>query len=271
MRRSLDLLRTRLAELDDRIELLAGRPARGRVVLLLERFVDVLSAQTNTFMDREAGANAEIDPDEADRLVATSALLSELVTDEPSVVTGPIALNRQHWMAINWWGEKPPGEPVAPSRKQFKALAGLAPSDAGVKPFDVGMHTSTATAGELSSWRLFLEPYRGASELYSLPWRTWQLAIEDGVRVAEIDSARAWVGLVEAFPRTRDGFLVPDWREVAREFDAVHVSLRAVAAVQGFHVRASGGLIPPAFWDVESTFWLRWCFTGSRLVENVER
>lgn len=62
--------------------------------------------------------------------------------------------------------------------------------------------------------------------------------------------------------------MYPDWTNIAREYDAVHITLPAIAAAQGFHLETPKGVIPPAFWDVETTFWLRWCFAGARLVES---
>lgn len=60
--------------------------------------------------------------------------------------------------------------------------------------------------------------------------------------------------------------LYPDWRAVAQRYDAVHMTLRAIAATQGLLFPTDEGQIAPTFWDVESTFWLRWCFRSVRQV-----
>jgi len=90
------------------------------------------------------------------------------------------------------------------------------------------------------------------------------------VAVAEIASATVWAEFVCAHPRAQHGLVYPNWCKIAREFDAVHITLPAIVAAQGFFVRTSLGPIPPAFWDVESTFWLKWRFTAARLIETVE-
>ena len=119
-------------------------------------------------------------------------------------------------------------------------------------------------------WREYLEPFRG-STLYPLPWNTWEMTVDaDNIRVAEIVSASKWVEFVETYATISDGLVYPDWVEIAREFDAVHVTLPTITAAQGFYFDAVQGLVAPAFWDVETTFWLRWCFSGARLIETVD-
>jgi hypothetical protein len=60
----------------------------------------------------------------------------------------------------------------------------------------------------------------------------------------------------------------PDWSAVSRDVDAVHVTLPAIVAAQGFGLRTARGITAPAFWDVESTLWLRWRFASARLLET---
>ena len=55
--------------------------------------------------------------------------------------------------------------------------------------------------------------------------------------------------------------------KIAEKWDAVHVTAAAIVATQGFSFETGAGLIPPAFFDVESTVWLKWCFAGARLVD----
>lgn len=106
--------------------------------------------------------------------------------------------------------------------------------------------------------------------IYPLPWYTWELEIDKDVRVAEIGSATAWVEFVCAHARISDGLVYPDWVDIAQSFDAVHLTLRMIAAAQGLSFATRHGDIPAAFWDVETTLWLRWCFSRASLVETVE-
>jgi len=95
------------------------------------------------------------------------------------------------------------------------------------------------------------------------------MRVDDDIRVAEIVSATEWVEFVETYPRVDGDLLYPDWEKSANEFDAVHFTLPAIAAAQGYYFHTYRGIVPPVFWDVETTFWLRWCFTGSHLVDTV--
>lgn len=117
-------------------------------------------------------------------------------------------------------------------------------------------------------WRVLLGP--DGSMLYPLPWYTWELEIEKDITVAEIGSAAAWAEFVCAHARISDGLIYPNWVNIAREWDAIHFTLPVIAAAQGFHLNTSRGVIAPAFWDVETTFWLRWCFSDAHLVETVD-
>jgi hypothetical protein len=70
--------------------------------------------------------------------------------------------------------------------------------------------------------------------------------------------------------QTSDGKnLYPDWKAAAQELDAVHVTARAVVAIQGFRFPSATGFTAPAYWDVESTFWLRWAFKDAMLLSVV--
>ena len=70
------------------------------------------------------------------------------------------------------------------------------------------------------------------------------------------------------FPTSYEGLLYPDWKAVARHCDGVHVTLRAVGATQGICFRLSDGVVAPPYWDVETTFWLRWVFEHVEFVAS---
>jgi hypothetical protein len=116
-------------------------------------------------------------------------------------------------------------------------------------------------------WRLLLGP--GGSFAYPLPRYTWKLKVERGVTVVEIGDATTWVEFVCTHARISDGRIFPNWAHIARSVDAVHLTLPAIVATQGFTFCTRYGVIPAAFWDVETTVWLRWCFTDAYLVESV--
>ncbi|MEW2578553.1 hypothetical protein [Streptomyces syringium] len=64
-----------------------------------------------------------------------------------------------------------------------------------------------------------------------------------------------------------NGSVFSDWRRVAQDYAGVHMTLRAIVATQGFRFPVEGGLAAAPYWDLESVLWLRWCFSGLRLVE----
>lgn len=102
-------------------------------------------------------------------------------------------------------------------------------------------------------------------------------------KVFEVDGPAAWVELVRRFPldvtsaRRHDWFevagldvpwFIPDWRQVADEYDAVHVSLGGYLAAAtralplGSAGPKSGAHTMLAGWDPDQTYWF-----GAPLVE----
>ena len=116
-------------------------------------------------------------------------------------------------------------------------------------------------------WRTYLELFHG-SDLYPLPWYVWELhASERECPVLHITSAAEWAAFVTTYPQSHRELIYPDWRGVARDFSGVHMTLRAIAATQGYSFQTPQGRTAPPFWDIESTLWLRWCFESCQLVD----
>lgn len=271
--RSLELLSRRIGELDDTPlwwQASENREAWDdgrRVCVWITHFTHVIRRYTDTFIDHEAGSDAMIDPAAADAMTASSRLLGDIAEHEPSLNVGPVQTHRQHWTRTAR-DALPSGEIEAPREGAFIAPSLDRDHKPDVKPFGLGLYTSTATSAGRSMWRVLVGP--DSSMMYPHPWCTWELEVERDFRVAEIVSATKWVEFVCDYARVSDGFVYPDWGRVAQEFDAMHVTLPTIAAAQGFHFRTPRGVIRPAFWDVETTFWLRWCFAGAHLIERVD-
>jgi hypothetical protein len=138
-----------------------------------------------------------------------------------------------------------------------------------VKPSQFGLYTSTGTSTGPSMWRLLLGP-RGSGGSWARPLGryTWALDVEPNARVAEIVTASDWVQLVCAHPYRDGDRVLPNWADIAQRFDAVHFTLPVIAALQALSVRAGDAIIPAAYWDVETTFWLNWRFSGVHLLES---
>lgn len=274
---STELLSRRVADLDalGTREAKAGSEA---VCSLLTHFVQVLELYTDTFMDYECRDDAIIDPEVADVLVGGCRLLHAIEVHEPSLVRGPLLRHRQDWTCMGG-GRRPStggGPSDRPSERRFVAPGTSLASRAVTKPTGSGLYTSTGTAAGSSTWRKLLSGYLASvaagSQLFPLPWVTWRLEPSPGViNVAEIVNARAWVRFVESYPHIADGSVWPDWTRAANDFDAIHITLPAIVAAQGFRFRVGPAVLEPAFWDVEQTFWLAWRFSGAQLLEVVPK
>jgi hypothetical protein len=227
---------------------------------LLARFISVMVWWD---MDRMRGegltAVDALTAERADDIVCQSCLIAKIGRFAPDLVSGPVDLRRQQWIKIAAEYRD------APDERQFNSPD---PSSAPVvQPLGFGLWTSTANVAKTSMWRAYLEPSRHMGG-YPDPWHTWQLVVQKNGRVAEITNATRWVELVSAYPRSAGRHIFPDWVKIAKKWDGVHVTLAAIVATQGFSFETEAGLIPPAFFDVESTVWLKWRFAGARLVDT---
>lgn len=228
-----------------------------RLGVLLEQFIRVMRRWTDVRMEMEGVSNATIAPGRADNVVCCSRLLAEIECLAPTLIYGPVDIDLQQWTTTGML----PSNGSAPSKQRFVT------PDVGssmIQPVSFGLWTSTACVAKISMWRAYLEPARHRGG-YPEPWYTWLLRFDPGAKVAEIVSATKWVEFVGSYPWVSDHYVYPDWAKIAQEFDAVHMTLPAIAATQGFHFTTRLGVIPPPFWDVESTVWVRWCVLGARL------
>lgn len=210
------------------------------------------------------GSMMHINAREADQIIASSDILRRMAARNPEIVTGPVNTARQFWVAT----QSPQGRPpriAKPMKSEFLALAEAHPLYA--KPREGGIFTSTGACGKPGMWRMYLD-MNDPSNLHGRPWHTWLLSVQDRASVQEITCAEDWVRFVEAYSIARDGVVYPDWRRASEEYDGIHFTLRAIAAIDGIEFESAGGVISPPVWGVESTLWLRWQFTGQSLVES---
>jgi hypothetical protein len=182
-------------------------------------------------------------------------------------VRGPLGSELQYWTAVS----KPPHLPRGQAhlgQQSFVAVGALSTPPPSTKPFGFGLYTSSGGLPARGMWRSFLQ-LQGGSTLLPRPWHTWQARISPAASVREIASATDWATFVHAFPRRHGELLFPDWQAVAVRHDGVHMSLRAIVATQGVQLMTSEGVLAATYWDVESTFWLRWRLEDTALVEVV--
>lgn len=213
---------------------------------------------------------ALVDPAEADQIMATSRLLRRLDHLAPQLIRGPLDVDRQFWVATAKPPHLPEPDPL-PRETSFRPVTApaaghrLAPSP---KPFGVGLFTATGVGADQGMWRRYLDLNVGSS-LHPRPWRTWRLTPHPHARICEVTSATAWVELLTRHPHLHEGQVFPDWARIAESYDAVHLTLHAIAAVQGLPLTTQHGPSAVAYWDVESAFWLRWSFTAVEPVEMI--
>jgi hypothetical protein len=192
--------------------------------------------------------------------------MNRLAVAVPEIVDGAVRLDAQYWISTT----KPPGSPegdAIPTAARFTApSSGLLRGETSANPFGFGLFTSTGALGTHGMWRLYLELNQG-STLFPHPWHVWAVRPNPDVVVREIGGTAQWVDFVTSH-RHRDGdLLYPDWESAAERYDAVHITLRAVAAIQGLYFPAPSGIVAASYWDVETTLWLRWRIAAAELVD----
>jgi hypothetical protein len=256
-------LKRRMSELDDPAG--SGPADADPVREDIRRYVEVLETVTSTGDHTRASILA---PAEADRVTASCRLLRRLDDAVPQIVSGPVDRLSQYWIST---GNPPWVAPREPrlSEAHFTAVTDAGPPSQAGRPVTGGLYTSTGFPGSQGMWRAYLD-LRDWSSLFSRPWLVWKVTGDASAKILEVSTASSWAGFVQRYPLTRGELLYPDWAAASQDYDAVHVTSRAIAAVQGFRLEIAAGLLAPGYWDVETTFWLRWRFGSVRLEETVD-
>lgn len=116
------------------------------------------------------------------------------------------------------------------------------------------------------------------------PTVLWNIRVADSARVFEVRSPVEWATLARDYAsptvayrwsadgsRTADLARVdPDWALVARDWDAVHLSLGGLLTAHDVPVRAGGSVAELRGWDSESTVWFRWGFSSVRSLATLQ-
>jgi hypothetical protein len=262
-------LRGRVAALDS--DVISGNsaaalasPGQNAIIGDTEKFIGVLDEVTSTGDHSRTPTVAAAD---ADAVVATCQLIRRLGHAEPELVTAGIASHPQYWISSG----KPPWVPAREpklSPGHFVAVAGLT-RPRNVNLFGAGLYTSTGFQGTQGMWRLYLD-LGHYSSTFLRPWYVWEVNSNTAARVYDLTTASQWEELALRYPLVNENLIYPDWRKIAQDWHAVHVTVRAIAAIQGMRLQTSRGLLAPSYWDVETTFWLRWSFVSVTPVEIVE-
>jgi len=204
---------------------------------------------------------------EADRLISSSRLISEIENEDPNIADGPLSVE-QHWLITG--RHRAPNEDLpVPKPSNFVRPGVIQSADPASQAFRTsGLYTcSPASQSGNGMWEIYLDMFPSGAPVR--PWAVWALEVPD-CPVAEITSATDWTRFVDRYGYSVRDMLHPEWDRAAADFAAVHLTARAVAAAQGFSFETSRGLTAPVFWDVEQTLWLRWSFGSTRLLRRYE-
>lgn len=229
-------------------------------------FVRTMQRVNETNHEGRASAPVVSTPRTADEVVAACRLVSVMHQRTRDLGIRPGGEFRQYWVAAGR-PEHLPVRVMAPKRSEFVAASAAHHMIGSSKPFGLGIYTSTGSGNGLGMWWALLQLSRG-SGLFPLPWSAWEVAIAPSARVFELTSAQRWVELVQTYPLEADDKMAPNWAAIADSYDAVHMTVPAIAATQGVVFREDRVSIAAPYWDVESTLWLNWVFDDFRLARS---
>lgn len=124
-----------------------------------------------------------------------------------------------------------------------------------------GLVTSTAFNG-ISAMLVGADACVGDLGPLRLPAARELLVVPAHARVYEVDGPRAWRRLCLTYPAPEPGGLagglvVPDFLAVARDWDAVHLSMGGLLTSDQIRLDGPEGATELLGWDAESTVWLR--------------
>ncbi|MDQ2750309.1 MAG: hypothetical protein ABI775_03615 [Pseudonocardiales bacterium] len=184
--------------------------------------------------------------------------LGEPQRPPPSLSGSPAMLNawRTSTAAAEARALTGPGDPTAPVTGSWWST----PADAGV------VTTTRALPGLGAAGLALLEDSWGPTTA-----RCWPLAAQPGARCYEITGSEDWVELVTRYPLDvtgsrrhdwwrvtgwADGWLIPDWADVATDYDAVHLTVAGYLSSAGRTLRVGQEATLLAGWNPDQTFWL---------------
>lgn len=230
-------------------------------VELLQALVAVMSRVNNEGVpDLEAPL---VSAAAADNMVASSELVNALSEANPWLTGAAAADVVQYWITYSGHVDER-RKPSVLGPERFRPVSRLTDADLVRRPLPGGLFTSSAMPGQTSMWKLFISVHLSLDEdanIWRRPWVTWWLRPRANARVMQVTSAADWVQLISDVPvRRPDGLLAANWRSLSARFDAVHLHLRAVAAIDGFRFTCGESATAPAYFGVESTLWLNWMF-----------
>ena len=182
--------------------------------------------------------------------------LARAILGQPAAAWMFAPLDRDHQLWVSEDGQAPnPAQLVTPSgkRDRWEAYAR--------KPRGA-LFTSTSIGSSSSALATVEEGSTDYGPDIAPPITVYQFRAAADARVFEVSGPADWRRLCLLTPGiNEDGGLVPSWAEVAREWDAVHLSLGGFLTAEQVRVDGPEGWTEHGFWDFEQTVWLRWVFS----------
>jgi hypothetical protein len=159
----------------------------------------------------------------------------------------PADLERQV-VPINRDSDVGPGQMLRPADLEFTyVVSGEVPRPPLVSSTVVAETIRPAVAARYAAGEFRLE----------VPFRVAQVRVAGEPMIFEVRRPMDWYRLCEVYPRHDDGWLVPDWSKVRREWDGVHLTLGGLILGDQVEVTGPAGRSRLRFWDFEQTQWLR--------------
>lgn len=263
MAEGVDVLHGRVATLDSGLSGSDANNDQQAIIRCAEQFITVLD-EVVSIGDHQATPIAS--SSDADAVVSASRLISRLGAAESALGDGSVMGRPQYWIATGTLPWLPPRAPVLSPERLIAPPSEERPRRA--KPLGHGLYTSTGFSGTQGMWRIYLDLGHYSAN-FPYPWNVWRNEIDLDANIFDVTTAARWEELLLSYPTAYEGLVYPDWHAIGSDWDAVHVTARAIAAIQGMRIQTSEGTLAPSYWDVETTVWLRWRFTTTELVETV--
>ncbi|WP_129545520.1 hypothetical protein [Arthrobacter dokdonensis] len=190
----------------------------------------------------------------------------EFVDDVVNHSNELLKLNEEHLArrrsGIQSWMVSGRATSPGPSLQKFNTPTDPSDSWAG-KPAKSAIFTSVASPEDLGMWFLYVITHE---HIYTRPWFAWNLEIEEKAKQLIVDSSMDWCSFVCRFPRQGISGVSVNWVAAAEEYDAIHITPKAVASIDSIEFNWHGKVIEASFWSVETTVWLRWKFRAGKQI-----
>jgi hypothetical protein len=266
-----------MEHLRERVDALLAAPA-GRAFLLVaarSEFAPAVVSTPRASLEIAAMALSEVSLWRADR----APVLAEL-DRVPGTKLEALALAVLTAPGAAWWFESlrrssqlwlsGDGEPPLTTRLMTPSRAPSSWERYAQKP-EGGFFTSTLIDGTSSVHAELAVGTSDFADRFQAGHRScWRMVATSDARVFEIDGPHAWHRLcVDYAARGEDGRRVPDWSAVARDFDAVHLTLGGLLTSEQVRIASAAGWSSHDKWDLEQTLWLRWRFESAERLPDL--